>query len=61
VTATGADNRVVVLASPDAHVPDHPDTVTYDDLVATLKAETEPVSPSKHVDEAPRGHDAIGV
>lgn len=59
--ATGADNQVLVLASPDAHEPDHPQAVTHADLVATLYAETERVNPEHYVDDAPRGHDSFGV
>jgi hypothetical protein len=60
VGITGADNQVVVLATPEAHEPDYAEPVTYADLAATLRARTRPRQDDAEADVAPRGNDAIG-
>ncbi len=57
--ATEAENTVIVVSA-NGHEPDHADSVTYEDLAATLKAETQKVQSSDYVD-APAGNDSFAI
>ena len=57
--ATEAENTVVVVSA-NGQEPDHPDSVTYEDLTATLHAETKKVNRSDYVD-APSGNDSFAI
>jgi hypothetical protein len=60
VGVTGADNQVVILATPETHEADYEEPVTYADLAATLRKRTRHREADAEADVAPRGNDAFG-